>query len=277
MARPRQADPGRSDAAAVPPPAAGARPGAPPGAGGQDAAGAAPEAAAVAGTPGAPETAAPVARLAANQMRRMRRIVDAAVELAEQGGFEAVRLRDVAERSDVALGTLYKYFRSKEDILLFALDEEVTRLELSVAERPPAGGTPYLRVVEFFRRTSRALIGRPPFTRALIRALTGTDELAMKVAAFQMRIARLVAAALRGGAPDLTTPLDVDLGSGRARERRDADPAARLAQRERDIAQTLMHTWFSALVGWSAGMHSERGVVEQVRVAAELILDPEER
>jgi AcrR family transcriptional regulator len=51
----------------------------------------------------------------------MRRIVDAAVELAESGGFEAVRLRDVAERSDVALGTLYEYFRSKEDILLLAL------------------------------------------------------------------------------------------------------------------------------------------------------------
>src|SRR5512147_3180818 len=80
--------------------------------------------------------AAPVARLAANQLRRMRRIVDTAVDLAEQGGFEAVRLRDVAERSDVALGTLYKYFRSKEDILLFALNEEIERLEHATATRP---------------------------------------------------------------------------------------------------------------------------------------------
>ena len=64
----------------------------------------------------APEGASPAPKLVASQLRRMRRIVDAAVELAEQGGFEAVRLRDVAERSDVALGTLYKYFRSKEDI-----------------------------------------------------------------------------------------------------------------------------------------------------------------
>src|SRR5215468_12072123 len=84
---------------------------------------------------------APVARLAANQLRRMRRIVDAAVELAEQGGFEAVRLRDVAERSDVALGTLYKYFRSKEDILLFALAEELERLEAAIVARPIEGGT----------------------------------------------------------------------------------------------------------------------------------------
>ena len=35
------------------------------------------------------------------------------MELAEEGGFEAVRLRDLASHADVALGTLYKRFRSK--------------------------------------------------------------------------------------------------------------------------------------------------------------------
>ena len=34
---------------------------------------------------------------------RSRRIVETAVELAEQGGFEAVRLRDVAAHAGVAL------------------------------------------------------------------------------------------------------------------------------------------------------------------------------
>src|SRR5215470_2301770 len=90
--------------------------------------------------------AAPPPKLVASQLRRMRRIVDAAVELAESGGFEGVRLRDVAERSNVALGTLYKYFRSKEDILLFAFDEGVSRLEQSLAARGPAGGTALSRV-----------------------------------------------------------------------------------------------------------------------------------
>ncbi|MEB2345225.1 MAG: TetR/AcrR family transcriptional regulator [Deltaproteobacteria bacterium] len=226
MARPRQADPAAG---------AGSR-------------------AARAPLPGTPVPTG--ARLAANQIKRMRRIVDAAVALAEGGGFEAVRLRDVAERSDVALGTLYKYFRSKEDILLFALDEEVGRLEQGLLARPPAGASPFERAADFFGRTSRALIGRPALTRAMIRALTGTEELAFKVAAFQLRIARLVAAALRGAPADLAAPLDASIGSAR----------------ERAAAQTLMHVWFSALVGWSAGLHTERGVVEQVRVAAELVL-----
>ena len=261
MARPRQAAPTGSEVRA--PAEAGAVGRAP--ASGR--AGAPPAPDPVVGMPEAPPPVAsataepPVARLAANQLKRMRRIVDAAVELAEQGGFEAVRLRDVAERSDVALGTLYKYFRSKEDILLFALDEEVSRLEQALRVRPPAGETPFARAVDFFRRTSRALIGRAPLARAMIRALTSADELAVKVAAFQLRIARLVAAALRGTPADLAAPLDASVGSAR----------------ERATAQTLMHVWFSALVGWSAGLHSERSVVDQVRAAAELILASEER
>jgi AcrR family transcriptional regulator len=208
--------------------------------------------------PGGARGSAQGARLAQNQLRRMRRIVDAAVDLAEKGGFEAVRLRDVAEQSDVALGTLYKYFRSKEDILLFALNEEIERLEQSSVARPRTSGTPYDRVCEFFRRATRALARRPQFARAMIRSMTAGDaDTAMKIAGLQLRIARVVAAALRGVAPDIHAPLDPSIGDAR----------------EQAIAFTIMQVWFSSLVGWAAGLHPERVVSEQVRRAAGLILD----
>ena len=197
------------------------------------------------------------ARLAQNQLRRMRRIVDAAVDLAEKGGFEAVRLRDVAEQSDVALGTLYKYFRSKEDILLFALNEEIERLEHAMATRSVAAGSAYERISDFFRRGTRALARRPQFARAMIRSMTAGDaDTALKIAALQLRIARLVTAALRGTAPDVAAPLDSSIGS----------------VREQAIAFTIMQVWFSSLVGWAAGLHTERVVGDQVRTAAGLIL-----
>ena len=41
---------------------------------------------------------------------RARRIIETTIELAEQGGFEAVRLRDVAAHAEVAMGTLYRRF-----------------------------------------------------------------------------------------------------------------------------------------------------------------------
>lgn len=211
-----------------------------------------------AGGAGGPSDApAPVARLAANQLRRMRRIVDAAVELAEKGGFEAVRLRDVAERSDVALGTLYKYFHSKEDILLFALNEEIERLEASLVSRAIPGDDPVARLTEFFRRATRALARRPQFARALIRSMaTGDKETAVKIAGVQLRVARMISAAMRGEVPDLDSPLDPGV----------------IDSREHVIAFVMNNVWFSALVGWSSGLNTERGVIELVRLAADLIL-----
>src|SRR5262249_21697473 len=42
------------------------------------------------------------------QRQRRQRILKAAVELAAEGGYDAVQMREVALRADVALGTLYR-------------------------------------------------------------------------------------------------------------------------------------------------------------------------
>lgn len=199
----------------------------------------------------------PVARLAASQLRRMRRIVDEAVRLAEQGGFDAVRLRDVAEASDVALGTLYKYFHSKEDILLFALTEEVERLEASVQARPVTGASPVQRITSFFRRATSALVRRPDFARAVVRSIASADpEHTAKVAAFHLRMTRLILSALDGSPMVAGSPVPEDIGT----------------VRQRQLASVLQHVWFSTLVGWAGGLHPARAVAEQVETAAALML-----
>jgi AcrR family transcriptional regulator len=203
-------------------------------------------------------TSPPVARLAASQERRRRAIVDAAVQLAEKGGFEAVRLRDVADVSEVALGTLYKYFRSKEDILLFALAEEVEKLEVSIAARSFDGDSGLDRLTRFFQQATRGLVSRPHFARAVLRSLaSGHSETTLKVASFHLRMTRLIVAALRGELPDLA-----------------ADPAEPTgSERERQVAFILQNVWFSSLVGWAGGLHPVRTVAEHVRIAADLMLD----
>jgi AcrR family transcriptional regulator len=182
---------------------------------------------------------------------RARRIVASAVELAEQGGFEAVRLRDVAAHAGVALGTLYRRFRSKQDLLLAALEIEVFEQEQRMAQRPPQGDTRLERVGAFFQSTTRAICRRPNLARALVRAIAhGEPDLTQKVAAFHTRMERLITAALRGN------------GRGAA------DPS----EEERRLADILQAVWFSALVGWAGGLHGQAAVVEQTRTAAELML-----
>ena len=70
---------------------------------------------------------------------RTLRILSAAMELAERDGYEAVRLRDLAAKADVALGTVYKRFSSKEDILAAALELQVSRLHELIRSNPIEG------------------------------------------------------------------------------------------------------------------------------------------
>ena len=184
---------------------------------------------------------------------RSKRIVDTAIELAEQGGFEAVRLRDVASHAGVALGTLYRRFRSKEDLLVAALDQETLALEKRILQRPPKGDTPLERLVGFFSIATRALCRRPNLARALLRALASGDrELSQKVASFHDRMARMIIVALRGS-------------------RLDGDASA-LTQSEERLAWSLQLVWFALLVGWSGGLHTQAAVVDHTRVTAELLL-----
>ncbi|MBV9072433.1 MAG: TetR/AcrR family transcriptional regulator [Acidobacteria bacterium] len=53
---------------------------------------------------------------------KRRRILDAAIEVIAERGFHSSRVADIAERAGVADGTVYLYFKSKEQILMAALD-----------------------------------------------------------------------------------------------------------------------------------------------------------
>ena len=205
--------------------------------------------------PSAPAETTP--RLALSQLKRIRRIVDAAVGLAEEGGFDAVRLRDVAEASGVALGTLYKYFRSKEDILLFAANEGSARLEAVIGERPPAGAEATERLTELFARATRGLTRRPDYARAVLRAIASSGpENAPQQSVFHLRMSRMIVAGLRGERPDVAQPLSEPVGT----------------TRERRVALALEHVWFASLLGWASGLHNARAVTERMAETVDLLL-----
>ena len=81
---------------------------------------------------------------------KTRRIVKVAMELAERDGYDAVRLRDLAKRANVALGTVYRRFESKEDILFACLELEFERLKKQIAKGLPADGDVESRITAAF-------------------------------------------------------------------------------------------------------------------------------
>src|SRR5438477_11134934 len=84
--------------------------------------------------------------LARSQAARRRRVLDAALRLAAEGGFDGVQMRDVAAAADVALGTVYRYFSSKERLLLEAMVEQQADLRRYLQIHTPQEETPAARV-----------------------------------------------------------------------------------------------------------------------------------
>jgi AcrR family transcriptional regulator len=181
-------------------------------------------------------------------------ILDVAVSLAEEGGFDNVRQREVAAQAGVALGTLYKRFRSKEEILCAALEREAQVLERRMESRPSRGHTPRERIGAFFEAVTRGLCKKPHFARAVLRAMaSGVPEIASNVASYQGRMNKLIVAAARGQGT-----------------LHDDDPPAN--ETEASLAFLLQQMWFAALVGWSAGLFSQTDAVEHVKKAAALMM-----
>ena len=186
---------------------------------------------------------------------RTRRIIETTIELAEQGGFEAVRLRDVAAHAGVAMGTLYRRFHSKGDLLVAALELETRAMAERVERRPPKGATPSERVVGFFVMATRGMLRRPNLSRAMLRASTaGEAALAEKVEVFHDLMRRMVVGAIRGEPIPASGP-------------------AVLEERERLLGEVLNQIWFAVMVEWSGGRQSQASIHERMRASVELVLD----
>ena len=187
---------------------------------------------------------------------RRDKILDVAVALAEEGGFENVRQRDVAANAGVALGTLYKRFRSKEEILCAALEREAEMLERRMETNPAVGKTHVDRIGSFFNTITRGMLRKPRFARAVIRAMaSGEEGVAKTVASYQGRITGLIIAAMRGvGRLTFTDASEKPVN-----------------EKEVKLALLLQQIWFASLVGWSAGLVGQNDVIDQIKDAAGLI------
>jgi AcrR family transcriptional regulator len=187
---------------------------------------------------------------------RARRIVETAVALAERDGFAAVRLRDVAATAQVALGTVYKRFASKEEILVAALELESDKLLGRLGRTGVPGDTPEERVINLFSVVTRGLTRKPNLARALVRSIaSGDPNVTDKVASFHGLMTLITISAIRGIAA-----ATVPAWGGE----NDA--------KEREVAFLLQQVWFSSLVGWAGGIQDVESILMHVRMATGMLV-----
>ena len=103
-----------------------------------------------------------------------RRAIAAARALAEEGGYDAVQIRDVVARTGLSTATIYRHFSSK-DHLIAAAQLEWNRTLPAARRRLPPGGTAADRVAALLHRTCVAFGRAPKLGKALMLALGSAD------------------------------------------------------------------------------------------------------
>ena len=189
----------------------------------------------------------------AAQRDRRKRILDATIALASKGGFDAVQMRAVAERADVALGTLYRYFPSKIHLLVSALAREFEQANANFDRKPIPGDTGADRVMYVLGRTTRSLQRDPNLTEALTRAFMFADaSVANEIHVVGIHVTKLLMRAMKD--PQLTTeeiePTEEDIA----------------------IAKVIGDVWLASLVQWVTGRASAVDVSKSMDVAVRLLL-----
>jgi AcrR family transcriptional regulator len=162
-------------------------------------------------------------------MEQRAKIRDIVLELAVQHGFDGWRISDVIERTGISSRTLYKYYPSKEYLLLDAMIETAGHMLDNLVDGAISGKTPRIRVLRTLNALTQALVASPSSSRAMVRALTcGQEAVSPMLRTFNDSMHLVVARALAGGDPN------------------DA---------EWDAAEVVQQVWFAAAISWAADIH----------------------
>ena len=140
---------------------------------------------------------------------KRQRILDAAAALFIKYGYRKTNISDVAKQAGVAKGTVYLYFKSKPEILAYAIANEKKRYIGVMKEILSPDKTPYDRIREWLRQlfilgsrmplTSRVLNGDQEVLAAIFDFIDHYKE--QELAKFQLDFIRALIGEVAGEEP----------------------------------------------------------------------------
>jgi AcrR family transcriptional regulator len=108
--------------------------------------------------------------LTPNQQATRQALVDVAIELATEGGYDAVAMPEVARRAGMSTAKAYQHIGTKDQLLVEALLSLGQRSTEDVERHQNTGDTPAERLRWEVGRIMKAVAERPLLYRALYRA-----------------------------------------------------------------------------------------------------------
>ena len=108
------------------------------------------------------------------QHGRYERILQAATAMLALGGEDMLQMKELAQRAEVSLATLYRYFPAKEHVVLAIAVRRYQNALALVADEPPDGATVQERVTNHLLREFRAVQRDRKLTASIGRVMANT-------------------------------------------------------------------------------------------------------
>jgi AcrR family transcriptional regulator len=184
------------------------------------------------------------------QQERYDRVV-AAAEVLSAEGEEAVQMKDLAQRAGVSLATLYRYFPSKDYVLLAVSLSRYQEAARKVFAEVPRGDSVRERVTNHLMREFRAQQRTQRLTAALTRPMNETSRsysaILETIEHLHLQIVRHVAAA---GSP--------------------------LSEQHQKLLPIVIDIFNAASLHWQAGDFSVSEAESQIEVGCQLLEIPDD-
>jgi AcrR family transcriptional regulator len=133
------------------------------------------------------------------QRGRYDRVLQVATAMLSAGGEDMLQMKELSQRADVSLATLYRYFPSKDHVLLAIAYNRYEWAMRRVLSEPPHGATVRERVTNHLLREFRAGQRDQKLTAAMHRVMSDTgrqySDIIERILHLHMKVLRYVAEA----------------------------------------------------------------------------------
>ena len=109
-------------------------------------------------------------RLERSQRARRARVLETVLDLAEEGGYDAIQLRAISERTGISSDTIYRYFGSRDQLVAAAVRQWTEREFVEPAGGWLDGDTPAEQVLSFNRHVWEIWELHPKMLETFVRA-----------------------------------------------------------------------------------------------------------
>lgn len=112
---------------------------------------------------------------ALKQSNKTRRILEAAAEVFTSAGFHEAKIEDIAERAGVGKGTIYLYFKDKQELFVATIENQMNFLVAKLRVQSQKPGTAVERLSGVLVELFQSVVNHPNVPVGDLRAARGCE------------------------------------------------------------------------------------------------------